>query len=223
MPVQTQSALISGLFTLLVAVITGVITGVVTLKISRNQRETEKVHFQQDQAYKQKEFQQELERFQHERREWLTELRKAYEVELYKTRIESYPKIFQTFAKLSHHAPERVTAENATQIAHELNDWFYSVGGMCAEADTRGAIRGLRNLCDEWGKQKGKKPSDFNQWRNAAMLLLRRDLNIRGLERFDTLDSPMPILERLEKENDQSNTSFEETLQKEGAAIGYGG
>src|SRR6266705_5578260 len=165
MPVQIEPALITGLFTLLVAVI----TVIVTLYIARRERNAEQEHFQQEQANKQKEFQQELEKFRHEQREWLTDLRKVYEVELYKTRIVYYPKIFQIFEKLSHHASEPVKAEEATQIAHEINDWFYSGGGMCAEADTRAAIRGLRDLCDKWGKEKGKKPSDFNQWRNAAM------------------------------------------------------
>jgi hypothetical protein len=204
MPVQIQVALISGLFTLLVAVITAVSTSVYTLNKSREERKREQVRLQQ-----------ELERFRYEQREWLTDLRKAYQVELYKTRIASYPKIFQIIEKLSHHAPEPVTPEKATQIANELNCWFYSVGGMCAEADTRGAIRGLRNLCDKWGKEKGKKPSELNQWRNAAMLLLRRDLNIRGLESFDQLDNPESILKRLEDENTQSNTLSEEALQKQ--------
>ena len=122
---------------------------------------------------------------QRERKKWLIDLKTAYSLELYKMRLASYPKVFEIIEKLSRHASEPVTQEKAKEAAQELNEWFYSAGGMCAETSTRGAIRGLRDCCFKWGRKGGNTPSDIYEWRNAAILLLRRDLDIQGLESFD--------------------------------------
>lgn len=136
---------------------------------------------------------------QRERRRWLIDIKTAYSVELYKTRLASYPLVYNIIKQLSTFAlaTEPVTPEKANQIAQELNDWFYSVGGMCAEADTRGALLGLREACAAWGK--GEKPSDLDDWRFTSMFLLRRDLDIRGLESFD-LNNKATMLEMLKAE-----------------------
>jgi hypothetical protein len=138
---------------------------------------------------------------QRERRKWLVDLKTAYSLELYKTRLTSYPRVFEIIEKLSHHTSDPITQEKAKLIAHELNEWFYSAGGMCAETSTRGAIRGLRDCCFKWGRKGGDKPSDLYEWRNAAVLLLRRDLDIQGLESFDFAEGAT-LFKKLQEEMD---------------------
>jgi hypothetical protein len=138
---------------------------------------------------------------QRERRKWLVDLKTAYSLELYKTRLASYPRVFEIIEKLSQHRAEPVTQEKAKLIAQELSEWFYSTGGMCADSSTRGAIRGLRDSCFYWGHKGGQQPSDLYQWRNAVVLLLRRDLDLRGLETFDFAEGAT-LFKRLQEEID---------------------
>ncbi len=138
---------------------------------------------------------------QRERKKWLIDFKTAYSLELYKARLTSYPRVFEILEKLSHRTSDPVTQEKAEQVAQELNEWFYSVGGMCAETSTRGAIRGLRDCCFKWGRKGGEEPSDLYEWRNTAMLLLRRDLDIQGLESFDFAEGAT-LLKRLREEID---------------------
>jgi hypothetical protein len=70
-------------------------------------------------------------------------------------------------------------------VAEELNAWLYSAGGMCADATTRGAILGLRDSCDRWGRNGGPRPPQLYEFRNLAVAFLRRDLDLAGLEPFD--------------------------------------
>lgn len=159
---------------------------------------------------------------QRERNKWLIDLKTAYAIELYKTRLASYPKVFEVLAKLSHRARAPVTSEVAKQVARELNDWFYSTGGMCAEASTRGAIRGLRRSCYHWGERGGtRRPDDLYEFRNAAILLLRRDLDLKGLETFE-FDDDSTLLGALRQETEslmaRPRSSWSErgdTLRKE--------
>jgi hypothetical protein len=143
--------------------------------------------------------------FQREKRKWLTDLKTAYQVELHKTRIASYPEVFKIIGKLSHHASVPLTPQTAPQIAKqiatELNDWFYSVGGMCAGARARGAIRGLRGACLEW-EEKKKRPEHFYQWRNFALFYLRYDLDISGLESFE-FENKVPQMEEIQNAVDE--------------------
>jgi hypothetical protein len=134
---------------------------------------------------------------QRERKKWLIDLKASYSVELYKTRLATYPQAYTIIAQASNRAKEAVTPEKARQIAQELNEWFYSTGGMCAEASTRGALLGLREALFSWGQ--GTQPPDFYDWRNTALLLLRRDLDIQGLESFDPKNRG-PLLESLKAE-----------------------
>jgi hypothetical protein len=192
MPVQVEVALISALVTFLAAAISGA--------IAWNQYKQNKAKFLREQEDKQKEFRQELEKFRHERQKWLIDLQAALELEKYKTRIASYPQAFMIIGKLSHRAREKVTPEIAGQVAYELNDWFYSTGGMCADISTRGAIRVLRRACLTWGKQ-GSRPSDFYRLRNNALFLLRNDLGLQGLEELDFSDTEdISLLKRVKGE-----------------------
>ena len=140
---------------------------------------------------------------QRERKRWLIDFKTSHSLELYKVRLTSYPRVFEILEQLSHHRSEPVTQEKAKQIAQELNEWFYSAGGMCADSSTRGAIRGLRDCCFKWGRgPKGEeKPSELIQFRNATLLLLRRDLDIQGLESFDFAEG-VTLLKRLQEEID---------------------
>jgi hypothetical protein len=120
---------------------------------------------------------------QRERRKWLIDLTTSYALELYKKRLENYPKMHLILANLSKHAPEPLTPEKAKQISQEITGWLYSEGGLCAEASTRGALKGLRHVCETW--EHGERPKLISEWRDATLLLLRRDLNLQGIESFD--------------------------------------
>jgi hypothetical protein len=50
---------------------------------------------------------------QRERRKWLIDLTTSYALELYKKRLENYPKVHLILANLSKHAPEPLTPEKA--------------------------------------------------------------------------------------------------------------
>jgi|SRR5450755_3949788 hypothetical protein len=133
-----------------------------------------------------------------EQRQPLIDLKTAYETERYKTRLASYPRAFEILEKISHGSAGIPTPEIALQVAYELNVWFYSVGGMCAEVDTRGAILELRGCCFRWGNE-GVTPEHLYDWRNAAMLLLRRDLDLEGLESRD-MDKIKPLLKKVQSD-----------------------
>lgn len=136
---------------------------------------------------------------QRERKRWVIDIKTTYAVELYKTRLASYPQVYATLSKTSTRASEELTPEKAQQVAREINEWFYSTGGMCAEASTRGALLGLREALFSWAQQ-GTMPQDFYAWRNIALQLLRRDLDIQGrLESFDPKDRGS-LLEKLKAE-----------------------
>ena len=132
-----------------------------------------------------------------ERKKWLVDLKTGYAMELYKTRLASYPEVYRAISKLSSRATEPLTPEKAQQVAHEINDWFYSVGGLCADVNTRAALIELREACLSW--TQGDKPSSLMRWRNATLMLLRRDLDLHGLESFSFEDRET-ILKILEKE-----------------------
>lgn len=134
---------------------------------------------------------------QRERTKWLTDLKSSYSMELYKTRLASYPQIVQILGKLSKHAPDALTPEKAQEIGEEIHEWLYSPGGMCAEASTRGALKGLRYYCLTW--KQGNKPSQIGEWRHAALFLVRRDLDLKGIESFDPKDSGS-LLKQLQSE-----------------------
>jgi hypothetical protein len=133
-----------------------------------------------------------------ERSRWLTDLKSTYSLELYKSRLASYPQAFEIIGGLSHRG-EPVTAEGAKQIAGELNAWLYSMGGLCAATRTRGAVLGLRDCCYTWGREGGKRPSDLYAWRNATLSLLRLDLDLHGLESYD-FGNPQSWLSQLQEE-----------------------
>jgi hypothetical protein len=130
-----------------------------------------------------------------ERYKWQVDVKLAYALELQKTRIASYPEVFQTLLKLSHGPGGERTPRMADEVAGELNSWFYSLGGMCADASTRGAILGLRLCCEQWAKT-GDKPEETEGFRNLSVYLLRRDLDVGGLEEYDFVN-PATMLEKL--------------------------
>jgi hypothetical protein len=119
-----------------------------------------------------------------ERNKWLVDLKSTYSIELYKSRLVVYPEAFGIIGKLSSFYGS-VTAQTAGEVANELNDWLYSLGGVCAGTPTRGAILGLRESCREWARKQDTIPSDLYAWRNAALSLLRLDLDLHGLESYD--------------------------------------
>ena len=123
---------------------------------------------------------------QREKTKWLTDLKTSYSVELYKTRLASYPRIFEVLGRLSKHAPVPVTPETAKHIAQEIHEWLYSPGGLCADASTRGALKELRSICASW--QQGERPPALGEWRHSALFLVRRDLDLQGFESFDPKD-----------------------------------
>lgn len=160
------TAIISAIAALLVAILGNIFT----FFSSRDQ-------IRQNEKKSQEDLKAGLDRF---RQEWVTDLQTTYELERYKTRLASYPEAFKIIGKLSHGASEPLTPEKAKQVAYELNDWFYSAGGMCADPSTRGALLLLRRACLKWKPQE-----ELYTWRNNALLLLRNDLGLQGLESYD--------------------------------------
>jgi len=132
--------------------------------------------------------------FQREKRKWLTDLKTGFQAELYKTRLENYPKIYGIIGKLSSRAPELLNPEGGRQIGYEINDWFYSIGGLCADANTRAALIRLREACLSW--TQGSIPPELIARCDDTLLLLRRDLDLQGLESFD-LKNRKSLLEML--------------------------
>jgi hypothetical protein len=119
-----------------------------------------------------------------ERTKWLVDIKAAYTLELYKARLNSYPELVQIMLKVSSRSIGSVTLIEAQAVAAELNSWFYSVGGLCADSRTRGAVLGLRECCDLWARS-GTRPKEFFAIRNAALFFMRRDLDLGGLESYD--------------------------------------
>ncbi len=134
---------------------------------------------------------------QREKNRWIVDLKTSYSVELYKTRLNSYPIMFELLGQLSSHTPDPLTPAKAQQIGQSIHTWLYSPGGLCAEASTRGALKALRYHCREW--KQGAKPLELVQWRHAALFLLRRDLDLQGFESFDPEESG-PLLKKLQAE-----------------------
>jgi hypothetical protein len=138
---------------------------------------------------------------QRERHKWLTELKVAYALELYRTRLSSYPDVFVVLKKLSHggqHVDSPVAPGTARQVGDELNDWIYSVGGMCADKVTRGALILLREACFQWARE-GHPPNGVYSIRNSAIQALRLDLDLSGLEDYDFDNTPTQV-EKLRQE-----------------------
>jgi hypothetical protein len=119
-----------------------------------------------------------------ERTKWLVDIKAAYTLELYKTRLNSYPELLQVMSKISSRSIKSVTPIESEAVAAELNSWFYSVGGLCADARTRGAVLGLRECCDLWARS-GTRPKELFAIRNAALFFMRRDLDLAALESYD--------------------------------------
>ena len=135
---------------------------------------------------------------QRERSKWLTELKTTYANEVYKARLSSYPCIQEVIGQLSSQAPTPLTSEHSKIIAQAINSWIYSVGGLVAETNTRAAILGLRDACNTW--KEGPQPKEIIEWRNAALFLLRRDLDVLGLESAEALKDRTSLLVKIQKE-----------------------
>lgn len=124
-----------------------------------------------------------------ERRKWLVDTKLSLSMEIYRTRLASYPSAFRVLGGLSHAASPPLISEHAGVVAAELNDWLYSTGGMCASATTRGAVLGLRQACSLWNEKGGEPPPELYEFRNLALAFLRRDLDLEGLESYEFSDS----------------------------------
>jgi hypothetical protein len=139
-----------------------------------------------------------------ERNKWQIEVKTAYALELHKARLASYPEVFRILFRISHGPGGEATPETAGEVAQELNSWFYSTGGMCADATTRGAIIGLRSSLDRWSREGGRRPREIYEFRNLALAFLRRDLDVGGLESYD-FEKPITMLEKLKAELETMN------------------
>lgn len=119
-----------------------------------------------------------------ERRKWLVDAKVAIALELYKTRISSYPPLLEAIEPLSTRNLDQMTPDAARDVATKLNRWLYSTGGACADAKVRGALLGLRHCCDRWAGS-GTRPTELYPFRNLLISFLRRDLDVGGLESYD--------------------------------------
>jgi len=135
-----------------------------------------------------------------ERRKWLVGLKSNLQVELQKTRLQSYPSVFQVLEKVSSLERSNVTSDMALQLRKEFNEWLYSAGGMAAEASTRAAIIVLREAMATWAST-GLAPDEFVLWRNRALVLLRRDIDLGSPEVFDAADDD--LLQQVKRDADR--------------------
>jgi hypothetical protein len=168
MSIELQTAFIAGLVALFTALLTSGISGYIAWQ-----------------------------RVRRERIKWLIDLKAAYLVELHKVRLREYPAVIKIIGRLSTHASELLSPQKCHAIADDLNGWFYSAGGLCADQSTRRALLGLRESCRTWST--GPFPLKILEWRDATSFLLRRDLDLKGLESFDPKDM-VSILDGLKHE-----------------------
>jgi hypothetical protein len=134
-----------------------------------------------------------------ERDRWLVDAKMSWTNELYKVRLARYPAAFEILRSLSHGNTTALTPQIAGAVALDLNEWFYSAGGMAADATTRGAILGLRQACAGWAREGGKRPRELMAFRNLAIQCLRRDIDLHGNEKYD-FDQPATMLASLRQE-----------------------
>lgn len=133
-----------------------------------------------------------------ERTKWLVDLKAAYTLELYKTRLNSYPELLTMIAGLSTRTIDSVTTGQAGAIATSLNSWLYSTGGLCADSRSRAAVVALRELCDSWAKS-GQRPEELYRIRNAVLAFLRHDLDLGDPESYD-FSNTSTLLSELQEE-----------------------
>lgn len=148
-----------------------------------------------------------------ERIKWLVDLKAAYTLKLYEARLNSYPKLLRIMSKVSTRSITSVTAADAQTVAGELNSWFYSTGGLCADSRTRGAVLGLRECCDLWARS-GTRPKEFFEIRNAVLIFMRHDLDLGGLESYDFSNTSTLLaelqadLDSIQNKKKKKNLSF---------------
>lgn len=122
-----------------------------------------------------------------EARKWAIDLRAAIELEHLKIRIPQFAQASEIIGRLSSTRAQSLGADELGRVGQDLNSWFYSAGGLCADKSTRGAILGLRDACLKW--TPGKALQDVWGWRDAALFYLRRDIHLGGLDTFDPKDT----------------------------------
>ncbi len=191
MPIELETTLI----TVIVALVVGLLTAAVSYIMGSRQ-------LRQNDEQTRRELELELNRLRDEQKHWITDLQAAYELEKYKARLASYPAVFALLGRLSHRATVLVTPEEAGAVAEAVNAWLYSAGGLCAEPSTRGALLKLRDACFAW-KRRALPPEDLYKWRSYALLLLRNDIGIKGLESFD-YERTASLIERVKEEVNQA-------------------
>lgn len=219
---QASDKIVTAIISLTTALITAIISALIAwrqIKINRERWREEvaldqkkwkrdleleqdkwKRQIEHEQEENRKEIEREQERWkqeiERERSKWLAEQKASYDLELYKVRLETYPEILKVIGDLSTRASEQLTPEKAKQVANKINQWIYSAGGLYASKEARGALLGVREVLLSWDKQKDW--GHLYALRNPAILLLRRDIDVKGLESYD-LNNPQSLLDGLKE------------------------
>jgi len=97
-------------------------------------------------------------------------------------RLEEYPKLTPLLGELSQTNRE-LTPAVGQDVGRRINEWFYSRGGLCAHASTRGAVLQLRNVLLEWNS--GPRPPNIKEYKDDVTLLIRNDLGLAGRRIYD--------------------------------------
>ena len=143
---------------------------------------------------------------QRERGNWLKEIKSQYSLDLLTERLKTYPEAMKIIGELSVRAAEPMTPAKAHRIAGHLNAWIYSAGGLCATKETRGALLGLREACFRW--ESGSHPPELYAFRDISILMLRRDLDLKGLESY-SFDNLRSALDELRQDVEELQSSGE--------------
>jgi hypothetical protein len=195
MDANTNVALIGTLFTLFAAIL----TVLVNFFRERSEREKwrrslefERVKWERTIELEREKWQKTTEyeerRIKHEENKWVLELNSQRELELYRTRLRTYPDIFIALEQLSQYRVNELSEDAAIELANSLNVWGYSEAGLCMSSDTRESVFSLRRKLEKYLHKEINARDLTKGPRTDLIELMRRDLNHGSIWReFETL------------------------------------
>lgn len=162
MDVALQAAIIGALFTFFGALLT------ILMNFYRERSEREKWR---------RTLELEERKIKHEENKWTLELNNQRELELMKSRLSSYPEVFASLGKLSHHNIKSLSRENILELSDKFNSYGYGLSGLCMLPDTRDAAFVLRDYLKLFADKRVNDYDVMGGPRTDLIELMRRDLS----------------------------------------------